>query len=172
MTKDKMSFFNIIANKSVPTWGFNKWRACIMANMPNWFHISKISPPLIFFWLGTPITSITLFQEPYHGLDPTARGYGGRAHWCGQAAHQLWSLTAWREQGGAFSFWKRSYFRKCSAWYDPGAHSGSTRPLLGDHGVREAGDQPQEPQSQDRDDGDLDSIKWAFNYGFIGLQSG
>ena len=59
----------------------------------------------------------------------------------------------------------------CPAGYDPGAHSGSTRPLLGDHGVREAGDQPQEPQSQDRDDGDLKSIKWAFNYRLIGLQS-
>ena len=58
----------------------------------------------------------------------------------------------------------------CPAWYDPGAHSGSTRPLLGDHGVREAGDQPQEPQSQDRDDGDLKSIKWAFNYRLICLQ--
>ena len=55
----------------------------------------------------------------------------------------------------------------CPAWYDPGAHSGSTRPLLGDHGVREAGDQPQEPQSQDRDDGDLNSIKRALNYTLI-----
>ena len=60
---------------------------------------------------------------------------------------------------------------KCSAWYDPGAHSGSARSLLRDHGVRETRDQPQEPQSQDRDDGDLNSIKWAFNYRLMGLQS-
>ena len=135
-----------------------------MANMPTWFHYwqNPLQPIFILMWI--PETSITLFQEPYHGLDPTARGHGGRAHWCGQAAHQLWSLTAWREQGGAFFLLKKELSIICPAWYDPGAHSGSAWSLLGDHGVREAGDQPQEPQSQDRDDGDLNSIKWAFNW--------
>ena len=55
----------------------------------------------------------------------------------------------------------------CPAWYDASTHSSSTRPLLRHHGVCEARHQPQEPQSQDRDDGDLNSIKRALNYTLI-----
>ena len=79
--------------------------------------------------------------------------------------HRL-TRTRWR-----FFLLEKKLSVICPAWYDPGAHSGSARSLLRDHGVRETRDQPQEPQSQDRDDGDLNSIKWAFNYRLMGLQS-
>ena len=138
-----------------------------MADMPTWFQYGQ----------NFPSTHMFLITDSYNAVPGTVSRTRPHCTWLRRAGTLMWSScssvvephrltrTRWR-----FSFWKRSHIRKCSAWYDPGAHSGSTRPLLGDHGVREAGDQPQEPQSQDRDDGDLNSIKWAFNYRLICLQ--